>query len=285
MYSVYVIFHRSGSMRTCAGILQNTPETGASWCLPTPSGCPTSSSWTGVKPCDVRLANLKYFMCEPTLCSAEDYFKSQYKDDFRVMIQHNGHVSWTFGGHFKTACSLNIEYYPFDEQKCYIIIENWKYPKMMVRTEEMNQKYKNYLNWFQVDLHFHENSIDMFGFHENTQWRVQGTEVTSQAIGEEELQYPQIIFHFELERKVQKTPENQWSMLQTGRDVAVVVLCQPHPGAHPLHRHHHAHYLLAASLLRRATLTRHHAAARLLRVPDHNCRQHAHQLRQHAHDQ
>ena len=57
------------------------------------------------------------------------------------MIQHNGHVSWTFGGHFKTACPLKIAYYPFDEQDCSIIIENWKYPKMMVRTAEINQKH------------------------------------------------------------------------------------------------------------------------------------------------
>ena len=55
-----------------------------------------------------------------------------------------------------------------------------------------------------MDLHFHENSIDMYGFHENTQWRVEGAETTYQVIGEDELQYPQIIFQFELERKVKK---------------------------------------------------------------------------------
>ena len=66
------------------------------------------------------------------LVSAERYFKPEYKDDFRAMINFDGRVSWTFGGHFKTTCPLNIKYYPFDEQTCAIIIENWKYPKEMV---------------------------------------------------------------------------------------------------------------------------------------------------------
>lgn len=69
-------------------------------------------------------------------CSAEKYFKSEYTNDFRVMIQHDGRISWTFGGHFKTACSLDIEYYPFDEQTCEIVLENWKYPRDMVRFSE-----------------------------------------------------------------------------------------------------------------------------------------------------
>ena len=64
--------------------------------------------------------------------SGERYFKPEYKDDFRAMIRFDGTVSWTFGGHFKTACPLNIKFYPFDKQKCSIVIENWKYPKEMV---------------------------------------------------------------------------------------------------------------------------------------------------------
>ncbi|KAK2153393.1 hypothetical protein LSH36_298g01072 [Paralvinella palmiformis] len=36
--------------------------------------------------------------------------------NFRAIISHKGMIRWEPGGVFKTMCTIDITYYPFDEQ-------------------------------------------------------------------------------------------------------------------------------------------------------------------------
>ena len=48
--------------------------------------------------------------------SAGNFYEESYWRDYRVEVQNDGTVFWTYGGIFSTTCSLNIEHYPFDSQ-------------------------------------------------------------------------------------------------------------------------------------------------------------------------
>ena len=62
----------------------------------------------------------------------EDFYKTVYKEDFRVIVSHLGYVEWSFGGQLKTSCSLDLAEYPFDTQECSIQLENFVYPAQLV---------------------------------------------------------------------------------------------------------------------------------------------------------
>ena len=63
----------------------------------------------------------------------EEFYKSIYKEDFRIIIGADGYVQWSFGGQLKTACGLDLAEYPYDSQDCDIVIENFVYPSVLVR--------------------------------------------------------------------------------------------------------------------------------------------------------
>ena len=59
--------------------------------------------------------------------SATTFYELTYRRDFRVDIMYTGRVLWVFGGKIDTTCTLDMTYYPYDSQRCDIIIENWQY--------------------------------------------------------------------------------------------------------------------------------------------------------------
>ncbi|OAF66806.1 hypothetical protein A3Q56_05478 [Intoshia linei] len=66
-----------------------------------------------------------------------------YKDysNFLVYISSNGLVHWEPGGIFETLCSIDIRYYPFDEQECSLIFGSWSY-----HTKKMNLSKSDNIN-------------------------------------------------------------------------------------------------------------------------------------------
>ena len=60
-------------------------------------------------------------------CSAVTFYEETYYEYFRVHVNHRGRVIWAFGGKFETSCEMDTLLYPFDLQKCPIVIANWIY--------------------------------------------------------------------------------------------------------------------------------------------------------------
>ena len=56
------------------------------------------------------------------------------KPDLQAMIWNNGHIFVVFGEHIVSLCSLDLTYYPFDEQHCVIRIGNWASVDNSIRT-------------------------------------------------------------------------------------------------------------------------------------------------------
>jgi len=57
--------------------------------------------------------------------SADGKFEVQFPSN--VLIYNNGFVMWVPCTIYKSSCSIDVEYFPFDEQKCTLIFGSWTY--------------------------------------------------------------------------------------------------------------------------------------------------------------
>lgn len=46
---------------------------------------------------------------------------------FRVSITYDGSVFWVPSMMWETSCNMDMTYFPFDRQQCYVTIINWMY--------------------------------------------------------------------------------------------------------------------------------------------------------------
>ena len=70
-----------------------------------------------------------------SVCSAESIY-GEYKE-FQAVLNSKGAIRWEPGGVFRTMCTIDITYYPFDEQECDLIFGAWSYytTKMNLTTD------------------------------------------------------------------------------------------------------------------------------------------------------
>ena len=60
-------------------------------------------------------------------CSAGSFYQGSFYEYFRVRVDHTGLVDWSFGGPLQITCPMDTTLYPFDRQRCSLILENWAY--------------------------------------------------------------------------------------------------------------------------------------------------------------
>ena len=48
------------------------------------------------------------------------------------MVMHDGRVIWRPPASFKVSCTIDIKYFPFDQQECYFEFGSWTYNKYEV---------------------------------------------------------------------------------------------------------------------------------------------------------
>jgi nicotinic acetylcholine receptor len=103
-----------------------------------------------------------------------------------VEVEHSGRMLWAFGGNFATSCTLYMTYYPFDIQKCNIVIDNWAYTNDLVTLRNSTSE-------------IHEQD-----FLPNGEWDLQATQVTPTNYTEDTHPgkiFPRVIFTLYLHRK------------------------------------------------------------------------------------
>ena len=52
-------------------------------------------------------------------------YDSDHYTLFKVTLDHDGKVCWEPGGHFISKCQVDVRFYPFDSQTCYLEFMNW----------------------------------------------------------------------------------------------------------------------------------------------------------------
>nr|CAD7589788.1 unnamed protein product [Timema genevievae] len=138
----------------------------------------------------------------------------------KAILHHTGKVTWKPPAIYKSFCEIDVEYFPFDEQTCFMKFGSWTYDGYLVSTARLIRLlgvvvvvYKGTCFWVpQVDLrHSHQTpdsdtievGIDLQDYYLSVEWDI----MKVPAIRNEkfysccEEPYPDIIFNITLRRK------------------------------------------------------------------------------------
>lgn len=60
-------------------------------------------------------------------CYSADPQYSSAVINTNVIVSHTGEVVWLSHGIFRSSCDINVEFFPFDEQRCVLKWASWTY--------------------------------------------------------------------------------------------------------------------------------------------------------------
>lgn len=91
-----------------------------------------------------------------------DYFKF-----YKVTVQSNGSVLWETGGTVTISCSLDLTYFPYDQQICVFSYVNWAYTIQQVNLKAKStakqviyERYTQHSQWVNESVEVIESSYD-----------------------------------------------------------------------------------------------------------------------------
>jgi hypothetical protein len=64
-------------------------------------------------------------------CSADGHY--ELKLNTKAIVHHNGLVAWQPPATYKSACDIDVEYFPLDIQTCFLKLGTWTYAGYQVR--------------------------------------------------------------------------------------------------------------------------------------------------------
>lgn len=70
-------------------------------------------------------------------CSADGHY--ELKLNTKAIVHHNGLVAWQPPATYKSACDIDVEYFPLDIQTCFLKLGSWTYAGYQVRITNINQ--------------------------------------------------------------------------------------------------------------------------------------------------
>lgn len=90
--------------------------------------------WTNVESKMLSLLLPQDQLWKPSivLSNSVESLKELGDKSYRIRIDNNGNHEWVVGIVSKTACSIDITYYPFDKQSCNITFNPWGYTQSQV---------------------------------------------------------------------------------------------------------------------------------------------------------
>lgn len=112
----------------------------------------------------------------------------------KAILHYNGRVTWKPPAIYKSSCEIDVEYFPFDQQTCFMKFGSWTYDGYMVDLQHLDQKPGSNL----VDP-----GIDLLDYYISVEWDI----LKVPAIRNErfypccEEPYPDIYFNITMRRK------------------------------------------------------------------------------------
>ncbi|XP_034935100.1 acetylcholine receptor subunit alpha-like 1 [Chelonus insularis] len=112
----------------------------------------------------------------------------------KAILHHTGKVKWKPPAIYKSFCEINVEYFPFDEQTCFMKFGSWTYDGYTVDLRHLDQT---------EDSNEIKIGIDLTDYYISVEWDI----IKVPAVRNEkfyiccEEPYPDIMFHITLRRK------------------------------------------------------------------------------------
>nr|AFJ04794.1 nicotinic acetylcholine receptor alpha2 subunit [Periplaneta americana] len=112
----------------------------------------------------------------------------------KAVLHHTGKVLWTPPAIFKSSCEIDVRYFPFDQQTCFMKFGSWTYDGFQIDLKHINQKFDD--NKVEV-------GIDLREYYPSVEWDILGVpaerhEKYYPCCAEP---YPDIFFNITLRRK------------------------------------------------------------------------------------
>ncbi len=99
--------------------------------------------------------------------SVVSYFSADGNYEVTIMtkaiLHHSGKVTWNPPAIYKSSCEIDVEFFPFDEQKCFMKFGSWTYDGYMVDLRHINQKGGN---------NHIEMGMDLQEYYISTEWDI-----------------------------------------------------------------------------------------------------------------
>lgn len=61
----------------------------------------------------------------------------------KAVLHYSGKVMWTPPAIFKSSCEIDVRYFPFDQQTCFMKFGSWSYDGNQVNTKFFHEYNKN----------------------------------------------------------------------------------------------------------------------------------------------
>ena len=81
----------------------------------------------------------------------------------KAILHHSGKVTWNPPAIYKSSCEIDVEFFPFDEQKCFMKFGSWTYDGYMVDLRHINQHGGN---------NHIEMGMDLQEYYISTEWDI-----------------------------------------------------------------------------------------------------------------
>lgn len=103
----------------------------------------------------------------------------------RLVVKHDGNVSWLNPMIFTSSCEIDITYFPLDDQSCRLTFSSWSY----------NDEF--------LDVHPGSDTADLSSYVENGEWILLGVRSQRNVMTYDccEGKFPDVTYHLELRRR------------------------------------------------------------------------------------
>ncbi|XP_016407992.1 neuronal acetylcholine receptor subunit beta-3b isoform X1 [Sinocyclocheilus rhinocerous] len=100
----------------------------------------------------------------------------------KAIVRYNGMITWTPPASYKSACNMDVTFFPFDRQNCSMKFGSWTYDGNMVKLVLINQQ------------------VDRSDFFDNGEWEILSATGVKGSRRDGLLSYPYITYSFILKR-------------------------------------------------------------------------------------
>ncbi|CAF0974215.1 unnamed protein product [Brachionus calyciflorus] len=121
-----------------------------------------------------------------------------------AMVNNNGLVKFPVPMKLKSNCEVDIAYFPFDEQICYLKFASWLYDLATINFTTLSNSNSNKAkrNEFRIEEDSLDSKIDLSGYIDNSGWILMGVDlIRREKLNNSNGIHPELIYFIQIKRR------------------------------------------------------------------------------------